>query len=97
MEILQFLLSFLLKEGASGYLEPLFENLKNNNFDLIKTLQGLNLQTIAPLIRAFMENYQKNENRPTKTAERNISLAPIAGFADKDIVYALNKYISVVN
>ena len=39
----------------------------------------------------------KSQENPTKNAERNISLAPIAGFADKDIVYALNKYISVVN
>lgn len=94
MEILRFLLSFLLKEAGGDNLAPLFENLQNNDFDIKKTLQGLNLQAVAPLIRAFMENLSKNENRPTKNAERNISLSPIAGIADKDIIYALNKYLS---
>jgi hypothetical protein len=37
-------------------------------------------------------NAQKN--RPTESAERNFYLSPIAGIADKDIIYTLNKYFS---
>ena len=91
MEILRFLLSFLLKEVGAESLAPILEKLQNNNFDLKKTLQGLNLQTLAPIVSALME-FSANKNRPTENAERNYSLSPIAGIADKDIIYTLNKY-----
>jgi hypothetical protein len=93
MEILRFLLSFLLKEVGGDKLTPILETFKNNDFDLKKTLSNLNLEKIAPIISAFFQmNAQKN--RPTESAERNFYLSPIAGIADKDIIYTLNKYFS---
>lgn len=89
MEILQFLLSFFSKEYG-GKLTPIIEMLKNNNFDIKKTLQNLNLDAIAPLIKDFMQNATKN--RPENSERNNVGLSPIAKIADKDIVYTLNQY-----
>lgn len=89
MEILQFLLSFFLNEYG-GKLSPIIELLKNNDFDIKKTLQNVNLETIAPLIKNFMENGTKN--RPENSERSVAGLNPIAKIADKDIVYTLNKY-----
>ncbi len=91
MEILQILLSFFLKELGGETLTPILEKLKNNDFDLKKTLNGLNLQNLAPIVSAIMQS-SLNKNRPTENAERNFSLSPISGIADKDIIYTLNKY-----
>lgn len=96
MEILRFLLSFLLKEVDIEKITPLLETLKNNGFDLRKTLSNLNLETLAPLIGAFFQA-SAQKNRPTYNAERDFHLSPIAGFADKDIIYTLNKYFCTIN
>lgn len=90
MEILRFLISFFLKEYGGEKFAPLLNELSKNNFDLKSLLNNVNLESLAPLLSAFMKNTTKN--RPTESAERNYSLAPIAGIADKDIVYTLNKY-----
>ena len=89
MEILRFLISFFLKEFGGEKLAPIIEEFSKNDFDLKKVLQNVNLESLAPIISAFTQNVK---NRPTETVERNYSLAPIAGIADKDIVYTLNKY-----
>lgn len=91
MEILQFLLSFLFKD-ASTPLKDVLTKLKDNNFDIIKTLQNIDLSAILPLIEKFMQ-FSENKNRSENFQERNIvGLNPIAQIADKDIVYSLNKY-----
>ncbi len=89
MEILRFLISFFLKEYGGEKFAPLMNELSKNNFDLKSFLKNINLESIAPIISALFQNAK---NRPTESAERNYSLAPIAGIADKDIVYTLNKY-----
>ena len=93
MEILQFLLSLL---GGSKNLEGLssvIELLKKNSFNLGDTLKNLDLQTIAPIVKEFMKNAQNNNKNPTENSVGyGYALNPIAPFADKDIVYSLNKY-----
>ncbi len=91
MELLQFLLSFFASEYGDK-LKPVLTLLEKNNFDIRKTLGSIDLETIAPIIKDFMEKGMKN--RP-ESSERNIvGISPIANIADKDIVYTLNKYFS---
>lgn len=91
MEILQFLLSFLSK-GLGEDFSGLFNHLKNNDFNLKKVLQNIDLSVVLPLIEKFILNGQKN-TRSENFQERNIAgLNPIAQIADKDIIYSLNKY-----
>ncbi len=89
MEILQNLLSFFLNEYNGGKYKPIFDLLRNNSFDIKKTLSNLNLDAVAPLIKEFM---QQNNTRPVQNTERDYGLNPIAKIADKDIVYTLNQY-----
>ncbi len=95
MDLLQ-ILSFFLKESNLAGLSPIIELLQNNSFDIAKTLKSLNMDTLAPLIRAFMSgmNNSAKEN-PTESSVGDIhGLNPIANIADKNIVYTLNKYFA---
>ena len=58
MEILQYLLSFFIKEYGKDFA-PLFELLQKNGFNLKRTLSNANLETLAPIIKAFMERRKK--------------------------------------
>lgn len=90
MELLQFLLSFF-NGSYNGELKPLIELIQKNDFDVKKILKNADVKTLAPLIKTFMERSAKK--RPEKNSERSEhGLSPIAGFADKDIVFTLNKY-----
>ena len=98
MEILQFLLSLLGENKSLENLAPIIELLKKNSFNLAGTLKNLNLQTVAPIIREFMQNNPfKNENPTENSVGNGYALNPIAPFADKDIVYSLNKYFYACN
>ena len=88
MEILQFLLSFLSKELGNDGLTQIFNAFKQNNFDLKQVIKNLTPDMLAPIIKTFMQN----KNRPEYSKGRNFGLSPVAGFADKDIVFTLNKY-----
>ena len=92
MEILQFLLSFLLESKYGEKLKPLINLFQNNSFDLKSVLNNINLEAIAPLLKEFMSTM--NNNGPTETVGPIDGLNPIANIADKDIVFALNKYLS---
>lgn len=90
MELLQFLLSFLLKQSGEG-LEPILSALKNNSFDLKKTLSSITPQMIIPLVQSFM---QKAENPQPSYCGGGCGLKPIADIADKDIIYTLNRFFA---
>ena len=92
MEILQFLLNLLNGNSNLGVLAPIINLLKENSFDIKKTLNSLSPDTLAPIIKEFMS--AQNNIRPTETVGRSEGLTPIANVADKDIVYTLNKYLS---
>ena len=89
MEILQFLLDFFAKEQGGNNLNQIFNLFKQNNFDIKQVIKNLTPELITPIIQAFM---QQKENRPQSFEGRNLGLQPIAGFADKDIIFTLNKY-----
>lgn len=92
MEILQFLISFFLKEFGGDKLQTIIELFRNNSFDLNKIINNLKPETIAPIMQDFFKSMNK-ENSPTdfSVGEDN-KLSPIARIADKDIVYTLNRY-----
>ncbi len=92
MEILQFLISFFLKEYGGDKILPVFECLKQNSFDLKKTLQNLNPEILAPILQSFMEKRQNNNPR---SENGGFGLEPINSVADKKIVGCLNGYFSV--
>ncbi|MBQ3492889.1 MAG: hypothetical protein IJA88_02145 [Clostridia bacterium] len=90
MELLQILLSFL-NGSYDGKLKPIVDLVQKNNFDLKKILQNVDANTLAPLVKLFMEQSAKKHPENT-SGQSEYGLSPIAGFADKDIVFTLNKY-----
>lgn len=94
MEILQFLLSFLLGEQGKQKLEPIFNLFKEKSFDLNKILHNLNPEVIAPLLKDLFSAFE-NKTPPTDFSVRgDYKLEPIARIADKDTVYTLNLYFT---
>ncbi len=98
MQILKLLLSFFLKDEKFKTFAPVLELLSKNDFDFRKTLNGLNLDAVAPIIKAFMENLNAKEGQKQTPTDFSVGevvgLNPIANLADKEIVYTLNKYYS---
>lgn len=86
MEILQFLLSFLLKDFNN--LSPILSHLSENGFDLKSAISNLSLDKLAPILSSFFSQ------KESPTNNNFVGLNPIANIADKEIVYTLNKYFS---
>jgi hypothetical protein len=63
--------------------------LKDNSFDIKKVINSLNPEILEPIIKEFTNAKKTN---PTETVGFGEGLKPIAAFADKDVVYTLNKY-----
>ena len=93
MEILQFLLSYILKENNLGALSPILEKLKDGNFDLKNIISNINPQTIFPLISSLMGSFTENKN-PSSFSSKEEGLTPLSSFADREIVDCLNCYFS---
>ena len=91
MEILQFLLKFLLSSPNGKDFAPILNLLKDNSFNIANVLKNIKPEMIMPLIAKFLSAQNKSPNVPFGQGEH---LTPIASIADKDIVYALNKYLS---
>ncbi|MDY6367201.1 MAG: hypothetical protein SPL13_01625 [Clostridia bacterium] len=93
MEILRFLLSVLSgadNNGESGSSNNPISDVLNGNFDLRSFLNSINPESLIPLIKTFLNGDEKS---PSDVSE---GLSPIAGVADKDIIYALNGYFAEV-
>ncbi|MBQ9735003.1 MAG: hypothetical protein IJV95_03990 [Clostridia bacterium] len=85
-------MNLLTNNQNLGVLAPILNALKENSFDIKKTLSSINPEILAPLIKQFFENAQNNN--PTDTVGQfYYGLEPIKNVADKDIVYTLNKYL----
>ena len=87
MEILRFLLSLISGENSDeNYSQAFapFYDLMNGNTDL-KTF----LNDVTPLLKSAFIKTQKNPSE-----DDSEGLNPIAGVADRDIVYALNLYFA---
>lgn len=94
MEILQFLINYLVKSNALDSIMPILNLLKNNSFDLKRVLSQIKPENIMQLVEMFLKNNAKKG--PPKNEEPFYQLKPISNLADKQIVYTLNKYFSVI-
>ena len=94
MEILQLLLSFLLKEFGGEKLAPILNGLQNGNFNLQNILSSITPEMLSSVFKLFSSE-QNNTPCPDIFSGQGYGLNPIAQIADKDIVYTLNKYLSV--
>ena len=91
MEILQILTAFFQNNQNLKLIAPIIDILRENNFDIKKALSSLSPQTIKPIIEQF-SLYMNSSQTPFNSTSQG--LTPISNIADKDIVYALNKYLS---
>ena len=85
----QTLLTFFLNNYNGGSLKPIFDLFRENSFDISKVVKSLNPEILAPIIKQFTSAKKTN---PTESVGFGEGLKPIATFADKDVVYTLNKY-----
>ena len=84
MEILRFLLSFLLKEYGGENFAAVSDALINGG-DLKTFLNNLTPENVAPIIKSV---FGANKN-PSEVSD---GLSPVLDIADKDIIDALNGY-----
>ncbi|MBR5192557.1 MAG: hypothetical protein IKW33_04020 [Clostridia bacterium] len=90
MEFIKQLISFLINEFGIEKLSGLINILSENSFDIKKVLQSFSVEQFAPIIQEFMKGEEKNTTNENFVG--GYGLSPIANIADKEIVYALNKY-----
>ena len=94
MDIIRLLKNLLSNESVEA-LVPILELLRENSFDLKRTLNAVTPEKLAPVLEKLFQsginsgvnNYNSN---PTFNAG---GVTPIANLADSEIVYALNRYI----
>ncbi|MBE7086704.1 MAG: hypothetical protein E7369_00205 [Clostridiales bacterium] len=88
MELLQFILSFFLKEFGLSNLEPIIDGLKNNSLDLKSILSTLTPEMLSPILNGLFKKQDPSPNEGSK------GVSPIISFADKQIVDTLNAYFA---
>lgn len=93
MEILRFLLSFFLKEYGGEKIEPVLSLLKENSFDIKKTLENLSPEKIAPIIKSVFSASAQNKSPENSSGDKN-GLKPIESFCDKEVAERLNAYFA---
>ena len=91
MELLQFISSLFSDDKIIKSISPIIVLLRQNSFDIKKVLASIDPEMIRPIIEEFMKNIN---NRPAQSAERTNGLKPISNLADKDIIFALNRYLA---
>lgn len=92
MDITETLKNFLSGGNAQAII-PIINLLRENSFDVKKTLGSLTPEILSPIVENFFKNDDTKESvNPARNAAQGV--APIANIADKEIVYALNRYVS---
>ena len=79
----------IISDNDIAALLPLFNVLRENSFDIKKTLSGIKPETLLKLSEKLLK--KGAENSPFK---KDSGVSPIANVADKDIVFVLNRYIN---
>lgn len=74
-------------------LQILFQLLKTDKLGDLLTLFGKNFD-LSALSNILQNLFNKNQS-PTEEVGQSYYLSPISNIADKDIIFALNKYFSV--
>ena len=90
MDMITSLMQILGGEKSQAFAEIL-ETLSKNSFDIKKTLQTVTPEDLARILQSLSE---KNENKKAASVQTTYGLSPIADIADKEIIYALNRYTS---
>ena len=90
MEILQFLLSYFLKEHG-GDFSPILQTFMESGFDIKKTLSALSPDKIFTLLGSLMNKQNKS---PTDSVEQGYKLTPISKIANSEILSALESVLS---
>lgn len=91
MELLQILLSLFSNNLGGGAFNNVINLLKANSFDLKKTLSSLTTKDLEPILKEFL-SAQAKKNPTDGYYSPSVGLSPIMPFADKQIVYILNKH-----
>ncbi len=79
-----------MEEYGGEKFMPVFNALKENSFDIKKTLQNISPETAAPILKEIFSAGKKSSPPKSGTA----GLEPISSVADKEIIHTLNKYFS---
>ncbi len=88
MNLLQLLTSLLSNPETSKVIFQLLGKIFNGNFNVYDILSQINIEKALSMIAPmFQSNNFGGDNKNT-----TFSLNPIENFANKDIVYTLNKY-----
>lgn len=93
MEISDIIKNLMSNNNLSA-LVPVINLLRENSFDIKKTVSSITPETLMKVGNELLKN-----SAPQSTfheTEKN-GVSPIANIADKDIVYILNRYISAEN
>ena len=91
MELLQIFSTLFGDNKFVNLISPIIELLRQNSFDIKKALESADPEMLKPIVEEFIKNIN---NRPAQSAERVDGLMPISNIADKDIVFALNKFLA---
>ncbi len=93
MDFLQTVLNFLGSNGES--VKNLLQLLSENSFDLHKILGKLTPESIGEILSETIKSRSQNaENGTEDFSFDSVGLTPIANIADKEVVFALNRYLS---
>ena len=89
--------------SGNGALSQIFNKLKDNSFDIKKTFSDLSPELLVPILGAlnsfgnknvYYSEKEENEQKSDFASVQASGVAPIANIADKEIVYALNQFVS---
>lgn len=93
MDILQYILQNFSQNENFKKFAPVIELAVKNNFDLKKMLNGLDANTLLPLLSALFAA-PAAAGAKTAAVRAETPLAPVSSVADRDISYCLNRYFS---
>ena len=91
MDIAEFLKNFTDGKNAQT-IARLFDFLRENSFDIKKILGAITPETLLSAFKYF-DTFGKATPSGNPAAFAN-GVAPVANVADKEIVYALNRYLN---
>lgn len=92
MDIMNMLKNLVLGANAQEFA-PVINLLRENSFDIKRTLNALSPETLAPILKTLFLNTAGSGKEQNGFPE-NVGVAAIANVADKEIVYSLNRYLS---
>lgn len=91
MEFLELLLKNFTDENTASALSSLLKTVSENGFDLNKIMKTADISALLPLLGGLFSG--GNAAEKPKAEEAN-PLAPVSSVADRDIVFALNRYLA---